>query len=271
MQNNLTKRAVLGGLVASHLGQNLIGKPIANSAWFRKDVAKSGIMGALGKQSPRNAKSYAKDASMGVIAPEVNITKNTAYQEGRNKAKDLHNKIRKDPKYIAARARQKAGKGDLHLPMDIKRDLVSKRKEFIRDTGVTKKEINEISSLPKGNRPPSSTKAAVGANLAAAIIPGGASTAAVNAVKLTGGTKAYTNSKLGKHINKKLFKEPIRNQYVKGKTGSKFSTLRNKFESLVVNPFTAKVEQDAYKVGARSTKVKKDLKTVIKQKAKLPL
>lgn len=267
MQNNLTKRAVLGGLVASHLGQNLIGKPIANSAWFRKDVAKAGIMGALKKESPRSAKSYAKDASFGVIAPEVNIAKNTAYSEGRSKAKELHNKIRLSPEYKAARVAQKANNGKLNLPMSIKRDLVKQRQSAMQQGNITKSEFKELSSLPKGNRMPSSTRAAVGANAALALVPGGASTAAVNAAKLTSGTKAYADSKLGKWVNEKLFTNPLKRQVDKGVAGKAFDTKRNIFESVVINPFTAKAEKEAYNVGKKhSSKINRAKEFLNKQR-----
>ena len=250
----LHKQAMLGGLVASHIGQNIIGKPIAKSKWFQKDVARAGIMGALHKQSPRSAKTYGKDALMGVAAPEVNAAKNTAYEVGRSKSKELHNKIRKSPEYKKARASQKANGGKLNLPMSTKRDLVKKRQGLLKDTGLTKAEFKDVQKLPTGSRLPSSNKAALAANAALAVVPGGTSTAAVNAAKLGAGTKAFSNSKIGKILNDKLVAKPMKDAYSKGRSGGKFSKVKNSAQSTLMNPFTAHAESLAHKAGKRTSK-----------------
>lgn len=255
----LHKQAILGGLALSHIGQNLIGKPIASSKWFSKDVGRSAIMGAVGKQSPRNVGTYAKDAAMGVAAPEVNAAKNMAYTEGRAKAKELHNSIRKTPEYKKARKDSKAKGKDLKLDRATLKELAVKRKEFMESTGTSKKDFKDIQKLPKGNRLPSSTKAAVGANAALALVPGGASTAAVNAAKLGAGTKAYSKSKLGKYLNDKLISKPMAKAHKTGTSGGTFNRVRNEIESLSMNPFTAHAEKLSYKAGKHKTSVKEDL------------
>ena len=252
----LHKQSMLGGLALSHLGQNLIGKPIATSNWLKKDIGRAGIMGALGKQSPRSAKSYGKDAVMGIAAPEVNAIKNTAYTEGRKAGKKLHNEIRKNPEYKAARKAQKANGGDLKLPTSVKRKIVKERLNAAKH-GVSKSDIKEIQALPKGSRLPSSTKAAVAANAALAVVPGGASTAIVNAGKLATGTKAYSNSKLGKMINDKLVSKPLKKHHNAGKAGSKFNSAANTLDALAVNPFTAHANKLAHDAGKTLNKTKK--------------
>lgn len=254
----MKKQAFIGGALASHIGQNLIGKPIANSKWFNRDVVKSGIMGALGKKAPRSAGGYAKDAFMGVVAPEVNIMKNTAYQAGRDKAKELHNKIRKMPEYKAARARQKAIGGKLDLPTAVRRKLVEARREVLKGGNVSKRDYKDIQKLPSGNRAPSSNKAAVAANIALSAVPGGTGTAVVNAAKLGSGTKAFNNSVLGKKINETFVTNPIKKQFSRGVDKVPFDKVRNTIESYTINPFTAAAEMKAHKLGAKhSSNIKK--------------
>jgi len=113
--------------------------------------------------------------------------------------------------------------------------------------GEYKKIHKEVKDLPTGNRMPSSNKAAIGANVALAAVPGGASTAALNAAKLGTGTKTFSDSKLGKKIGDKMVGQPIRKAMDRGAKGEGLSKFQNTAKSVGLNPFTAEAERLANK------------------------
>ena len=273
----MKKEALFLDAAAAAIGQNLIGVPIAHSKAFKKSVVKSGLMGLMKKKSPRTVKSVASDMGFGIVAPEVNAAKNMAYMKGDSARKKLHNHIRKMPEYKEARRIQKSTGKPLEIPMSVKKEMAKSRMVAMGDTKglkrtgslrseeirnalrtrnssgigtISKKERREIQNLPTGKRMPSSTKAAIAANVALAPVPVvGGVTSLVNGIKLAAGTKAVNNTRIMKKINKKMVVNPAKSNFEDGKSGGVFKKGRNWAKAILTNPFTAEVDKSAYKAG----------------------
>lgn len=255
----LQKQAIIGSTIASAIGQNLIGIPIARSKSFRNSLSKSVMTGLSGKKSPRSIKSLASDALAGVAAPEVNAAKNQAYQAGEHLRKSF--KLDKASKRDHVIARLSAAGDEKGLARIGKSSspLAAAIRKVKTDTGlhsiskVDQKHASKgISKLPSGSRDPSSTKAALLANAAILPLPGGASTAFVNVAKLAGTTKAAGNTNIMKKINKKFVMDPMKDNAKQGVAGKAYGKARHWAESIGLNPFTSEANRQAHRAGVKS-------------------
>lgn len=245
----MEKQALIGGLVAGHIAQNTVGRQIAKNKGFKSGVAKSFAMGAAGKQSPRSVAGYAKDAVSAVAAPERNLIRNEAYDKGR----ELRHKLPKNMSKRDLATARMALTGD-HA--GLKRTGKSKspiaqhiRKHLPDGAGLRKEYFRDIQKLPDGKRKPSSGKVGILAN--AAIAPVAPDMAALNVGKLATNTKAISNTKLMKKVRDKVVSQPLKNSLKAGSKGYKWSEMKNRASSILVNPFTAEAEKDAFKAGSK--------------------
>ncbi|CAL9962472.1 hypothetical protein VPHD148_0070 [Vibrio phage D148] len=256
----LKKEAILGTAVAA-AAQNAIGIPIARSKTFKKSVARSALQGASGKKAPRTAKSLATDAVAGVVAPEVNAAKNKAYKAGSDFAKkiglDKANKRDLVVARLAAAGDEKGlkriGKSGDKLAAKVRE---TKKKHGLPDISKKdiKKETASLKGAKDGYRVPASNKAAIAANAAIAPLPGGSSTALVNAAKLGASTEKFGKTKAGKALSKKFVENPVKASAKAGAKGEKYSAKAHWTNSTLLNPFTEEAKRVAHKAGSKVNK-----------------
>lgn len=256
----MQKEAILGAAAAA-AAQNAIGIPIARSKKFKQSLARAALTGAAGKKAPRTLKSVATDAAAGVAAPEVNMVKNEAYRAGEKlRGKLKLDKLNKRDLAVARLAAagdeaglKRIGKSNSQLANTVRE---AKKKGNIPDIpkATTRGEMKNIQKLPAGSRAPSSTKAALAANLAITPLPGGAGAAAVNAAKIGAGTKAFSESKVGKALSKKFAVDPVKASAKAGAKGEKFNAKAHWVNSVALNPFTEEAKRQAYKGGKAARK-----------------
>lgn len=244
----MEKKAVVGAVAGgalSWMAQNAIGMPIAKSKKFKKSVGEAALAGLQGKAYNRTVKSRLGDAARGVLAPEVNLARNNAYEAGV--------KLRKsDRKSSIIASLQAKGRGDLlkKIRMD---DHPAARAVKSLDTDMDI--VKRVKGMKSGHKAPSSTKAALAGNAAIAAIPGGASTALVNVGKIGASTERFSNSKIGKAVNKKFLTDPAKSNATRGATGKSFDKNKYNIDRLVVNPFTAEANKMAYEAGKKVSKL----------------
>lgn len=256
----LNKEAILGAAAAA-AAQNAIGIPISRSKAFKKSLARSALQGASGRKAPRTVKSLATDAVSGVVAPEVNVAKNKAYKAGSDLAKKtgLDKATKRDlvvARLVASgddKGLKRIGKSGSGLAKKIRE---AKKSHSIPDIPKAdiKKEMKNISKADKGYRAPSSNKAAIAANMAITPLPGGGSTALVNAAKLGTSTDKFGKTKVGKSLSKRLVSDPIKDSAKAGSKGKEYNTKAHWVNSTLLNPFTEEAKRQAYKAGKRVNK-----------------
>lgn len=236
------------GLLAGHVAQNAIGARVARSPKFKEGLVESLTMGALGKKSPRNLRSIAKDSVSSIAVPERNALRNEAYNVGAQHSKLLKGMSKRD--LVTARAAITGGDKALQRIGKQGSPLAAKVREMTKGNTISKDKIKGISKLPSGHREPSSGLTGYISNgLIAPIAP---DLAALNTGKLLASTKQVSNSKLMNKVKDKLVIQPIKKSYSQGRSGGLFNKARNNAEALLINPFSAEAEKMSHKAGTRA-------------------
>lgn len=275
-QSSLTALGLIGAKgAAGWVGQNLLGKAHLKlkGGAYNKSLGGHILAGALRKNSDRSLATRAKGMVGNVLVPEVAMGANQAFNAGgdlikRYAAEGMQSKrnlvalrrsisgdpaalkrIGLTPEDAAAIRKEISGKGEFIDQSVI--DKVNKLKDWKDPSKLpsgTLKEKAKKALAPKAPVPPSGVlDQAVSTAATFALDP---VTGTTNAAKLALGNKHAGKIPAVAYAGKKLTADPIANKARAGYKGGSFNERINQAKSILVNPYAAKAEKDAFRAGS---------------------
>ena len=269
-----------GGLLAAKgiggwVAQNLIGKAhlAAKGKQFNRDLGGHALAGAMGKNSDRGGLiGKIKGISSSIFVPEVPTAHNQMFSTGSKLVKDYAAQGMQSKRNLVVMKRAIKGDAKALKRLGIS-DTEAKaiRKELSGDgTYITQEvmdRVNKLKTFKSPDQMPSGTLTEKARKMMAPkspVAPSGLIEQGVGAAGsfyMDGATGAMNTAKLAlghdfankipgvKKVSDYLTTKPIMDNLKKGYKGDTFDGMANQAKSILFNPYAAKMEVDAHKLG----------------------